>query len=84
MLLQISKAREDSIRKQAEGIVAFETKLANITIPRAQRRNESELYHNMTIGTLQVITSRSQEDEQGILNSILIYTALTSSTWPDS
>ena len=49
----VSREREDQIRRQAQGIVDFETKLANITIPSAKRRNEEDLYHNMTVGELE-------------------------------
>ncbi|XP_050316058.1 endothelin-converting enzyme homolog [Anthonomus grandis grandis] len=40
-------------RKQMQAIVDFETKLANITTPSEQRRDEESLYHLMTLAELQ-------------------------------
>ena len=53
LALQLSKEREEVLKAQAEGIVEFETKLAEITIPNSERRNEEELYNKMNISQFQ-------------------------------
>lgn len=37
-----------------QAVLDFETKLANITTPMEQRRDEEKIYHAMTIAELQV------------------------------
>jgi membrane metallo-endopeptidase-like protein 1 len=44
---------ENSTRKQMQDIIDFETKLAEITIPQEERRDEEKLYNIMTISELQ-------------------------------
>jgi hypothetical protein len=34
----VARDREDRIRQQAQGIIDFETRIANITVPSSQRR----------------------------------------------
>ncbi|XP_076306637.1 M13 family metallopeptidase neprilysin 3 isoform X2 [Tachypleus tridentatus] len=46
---------ENDTRRQFSEVIEFETKLANITIPADQRKDEEKLYHKMTIGQLQKI-----------------------------
>lgn len=44
---------ENSTRSQMEDVIEFETKLANITIPADERRDDEELYHKMTVNELE-------------------------------
>lgn len=44
---------ENSTREQMEDVIEFETKLANITTPADERRDDEELYHKKTISELQ-------------------------------
>ncbi|XP_046478357.1 endothelin-converting enzyme homolog isoform X1 [Neodiprion pinetum] len=44
---------ENSTRKQMQDIIDFETKLAEITIPQAERRDEEKLYNLMPLSELQ-------------------------------
>ncbi|KAK2588944.1 hypothetical protein KPH14_001799 [Odynerus spinipes] len=44
---------ENSTRRQMQDVIAFETRLANITTPPEDRRDEEKLYHSMTLGELQ-------------------------------
>lgn len=46
-------ADEADARRQMTDVIDFETKLANITTPQDMRRDEEEMYHLMTIKTLQ-------------------------------
>ncbi|XP_066144511.1 endothelin-converting enzyme homolog isoform X2 [Euwallacea fornicatus] len=43
----------NSTKKQMEDVIAFETRLATITTPSDQRRDEESLYHLMTVAELQ-------------------------------
>ncbi|XP_071145795.1 endothelin-converting enzyme homolog isoform X1 [Mytilus edulis] len=44
---------ENSTRQQMIDVIEFETQIANITIPREERRDEEKIYHKITIGKLQ-------------------------------
>ena len=46
-------ANETDAKFQMQAIIEFETKLANITTPADQRRDEEELYHMLTLTELQ-------------------------------
>ncbi|XP_055546148.1 endothelin-converting enzyme homolog isoform X1 [Wyeomyia smithii] len=46
-------AEEAEARRQMSDVVEFETRLANITTPQDMRRDEEEMYHLMTLTTLQ-------------------------------
>ncbi|XP_049824588.1 endothelin-converting enzyme homolog isoform X3 [Aethina tumida] len=48
---------EKSTRMQMKAVIEFETRLANITTPSDVRRDESSLYHLMTVEELQVIAN---------------------------
>jgi predicted metalloendopeptidase len=43
---------EKSALQQAEEIIEFEKKLANITVPKEDRRDESTIYHKLTVANL--------------------------------
>lgn len=45
----------NTTKAQMQAIIDFETRLANITIPSEQRRDEEALYNLMTIKQLQAI-----------------------------
>ena len=45
----MSQEREERLREYAADVVAFETKLALITVPKEQRRNEEDIYNKMTL-----------------------------------
>lgn len=45
-------ANETDARIQMEAVINFEKKLANITIPMEDRRNEEAMYHSMTLKQL--------------------------------
>lgn len=45
-------ANETEARAQMVGVINFEKKLANITIPQEDRRNEEAMYHSMTLRQL--------------------------------
>lgn len=45
-------ANETDARRQMEEIMEFETKIANITIPLEERRNEEAMYHPMKLSEL--------------------------------
>lgn len=45
----------NSTKAQMEAVRDFETKLATITIPAEERRDEEKLYHKMPIAELQEI-----------------------------
>ncbi|XP_023296550.2 neprilysin-3 isoform X1 [Lucilia cuprina] len=45
-------ANETDARRQMEEIMNFETKIANITIPLEERRNEEAMYHPMKLSEL--------------------------------
>lgn len=45
----------NTTKAQMQAIIDFETKLANITIPNEQRRDEEALYNLMTIKQLQAL-----------------------------
>ena len=44
--------QENTTRQAAQGIVDFEHKLAAISTPDDQRRDDNDLYHSMTINEL--------------------------------
>lgn len=44
---------ENSTRQQMIDVIEFETQIANITIPREERRDEEKIYHRLTIAKLQ-------------------------------
>ncbi|CAG9770030.1 unnamed protein product [Ceutorhynchus assimilis] len=44
---------ENSTRMQMQAVIDFETRLANITTPSDQRRDEESLYHLMSLAELQ-------------------------------
>ncbi|XP_035742254.1 endothelin-converting enzyme homolog isoform X1 [Vespa mandarinia] len=44
---------ENSTRRQMQDVIAFETRLANITTPQEERRDEEKLYHLMSLSELQ-------------------------------
>uniref|UniRef100_A0A803XRC7 endothelin-converting enzyme 1 n=1 Tax=Meleagris gallopavo TaxID=9103 RepID=A0A803XRC7_MELGA len=52
MLLGGSK---EPTRLQMQQILDFETLLANITVPQAERRDDEKIYHKMSIAELQVL-----------------------------
>lgn len=41
-------------RLQMQQVLDFETQLANITVPQAERRDDEKIYHKMSIAELQV------------------------------
>ena len=43
----------NSTRGQMKDVIQFETRLAEITIPSEDRRDEEKLYHRMAISELQ-------------------------------
>lgn len=45
-------ANETDARRQMQEIMDFETKIANITIPLEERRNEEAMYHPMKLWEL--------------------------------
>ncbi|GIY38903.1 endothelin-converting enzyme homolog [Caerostris darwini] len=47
------RGEENSTREQMEDVIEFETKLANITIPADERRDDEQLYHKTNISELQ-------------------------------
>ena len=51
MLLGGSK---EPTRLQMQQVLDFETLLANITVPQAERRDDEKIYHKMSIAELQV------------------------------
>uniref|UniRef100_A0A8C5J5I3 endothelin-converting enzyme 1 n=1 Tax=Junco hyemalis TaxID=40217 RepID=A0A8C5J5I3_JUNHY len=42
-------------RLQMQQVLDFETQLANITVPQAERRDDEKIYHKMSIAELQVL-----------------------------
>lgn len=46
-------------RLQMQQVLDFETQLANITVPQAERRDDEKIYHKMSIAELQVGTAQS-------------------------
>lgn len=44
---------ENSTRRQMQDIINFETKIAEITTPQEDRRDDEKLYNLMKIGDLQ-------------------------------
>uniref|UniRef100_A0A8V0Z9T6 endothelin-converting enzyme 1 n=1 Tax=Gallus gallus TaxID=9031 RepID=A0A8V0Z9T6_CHICK len=52
MLLGGSK---EPTRLQMQQVLDFETLLANITVPQAERRDDEKIYHKMSIAELQVL-----------------------------
>ncbi|XP_065582225.1 endothelin-converting enzyme homolog isoform X2 [Artemia franciscana] len=46
---------EPEVKEQMKDIIAFETQLAQITMPSSERRDEEKLYHSMAIGELEFI-----------------------------
>lgn len=44
-------------RLQMQQVLDFETQLANITVPQAERRDDEKIYHKMSIAELQVGTA---------------------------
>ena len=51
----IDETNEIEIKKQIDDLVNFETKIANMTTPLSKRREESQMYNNMTMGGLNEI-----------------------------
>lgn len=45
----------EDARRQMEEIMNFETKIANITIPLEERRNEEAMYHPMKLSELDAL-----------------------------
>ncbi|XP_036335141.1 neprilysin-3 isoform X3 [Rhagoletis pomonella] len=48
-------AVESDARRQMEAVIAFESKLANISMPLEERRNEEAMYHPMNLVDLEKI-----------------------------
>lgn len=71
MLLGGSK---EPTRLQMQQILDFETLLANITVPQAERRDDEKIYHKMSIAELQV----------GVHSLGLGHKGRLSSVWPSS
>lgn len=46
-------AQEDNAKLQMQAVLAFETRIAEITVPADKRRDGELLYHNMTLQDLQ-------------------------------
>ena len=44
---------ENITRKQMQDVISFETKLAEITIPYGERRDEEKIYNLMSLSDLQ-------------------------------
>ena len=44
---------ENATRSQMEAVVEFETRIANITVPAEDRRDDERMYHRLSIGKLQ-------------------------------
>jgi predicted metalloendopeptidase len=51
----IDETNEIEIKKQLDDLVSFETKIANMTTPLSKRREESQMYNNLTMGGLNEI-----------------------------
>ena len=51
----IDETNEIEIKKQIDDLVSFETKIANMTTPLSKRREESQMYNNLTMGGLNEI-----------------------------
>lgn len=47
-------------RLQMQQVLDFETQLANITVPQAERRDDEKIYHKMSIAELQVGTAQGR------------------------
>ncbi|XP_009328916.1 PREDICTED: endothelin-converting enzyme 2-like, partial [Pygoscelis adeliae] len=45
----------DPTRLQMQQVLDFETQLANITVPQAERRDDEKIYHKMSIAELQAL-----------------------------
>lgn len=45
----------NSTKAQMQEVIDFETKLANITIPSEDRRDEEKMYHQVAVAELQEI-----------------------------
>lgn len=61
-------------RLQMQQVLDFETQLANITVPQAERRDDEKIYHKMSIAELQVGTAqhcpgKAFGDTRGVLSS---------------
>ncbi|OXB62122.1 hypothetical protein ASZ78_010527 [Callipepla squamata] len=46
---------KEPTRQQMQQVLDFETLLANITVPQAERRDDEKIYHKMSIAELQVL-----------------------------
>ncbi len=46
---------EVEVRRQFEEVLAFETRIANITIPAEERRDDERMYHKMTLKEVQTM-----------------------------
>lgn len=44
---------ENTTRKQMQDVISFETRLAEITIPYGERRDEEKIYNLMSLSELQ-------------------------------
>ena len=54
---QLSEELVKNMRSQAKDLVAFEIKLANITVPNSERHDDKKLYHKYTINALTNLVS---------------------------
>ena len=48
----LDETNEAEIKKQIDDMIEFETRIANMTTPLSKRREESTMYTNITIATL--------------------------------
>ena len=48
----LDETNEREIKKQIDDMIEFETQIANLTTPLSKRREESTMYNNITIATL--------------------------------
>lgn len=63
----------NTTKAQMQAIIDFETRLANITIPSEQRRDEEALYNLMTIKQLQAIADFVSRIEMGVFCVLIMY-----------
>lgn len=47
---------KNDTQRQMQDIIDFETKLANITVPTEELRDEEKIYHNMALSELQKLS----------------------------
>ncbi|KAH3827140.1 hypothetical protein DPMN_129069, partial [Dreissena polymorpha] len=60
---------ENNTRSQMREVIEFEIKLANITVPNEERRNEEDMYHKMTLSSVQTLSPFI--DWTSLFNSLL-------------